>query len=210
MSWLFSLEKPLKLERTTIHVAANLIDSYLWQRQLGPSGLKPLAFASLRIAAFQVEGVTLSHEVLESQMALAEVKSWSVDEMESMVTQLLKDRLRPPTVHCLLEIFIRTCGLSQYHSLYNYALFLADLAVLSHRTSVYLPSTIAVSCMKLALRKVASCEGMQTSVFEMLNRKIASAALHSSVPDKSFKMAARELQTCFRSLSQTNYLSSLK
>ena len=112
-------------------------------------------------------------------MAKTNVQPWRVSEMESMISQLLGDRTKPPTVHCFLENFIRTCGLSRYHSMYNYALFLADLGVLSHLTSVFLPSTIAVSCMKLALRKVASCEGMKAPEFETLNRKIASAALDS-------------------------------
>lgn len=152
MSCLFKLEKPLKLERTTIHVAANLIDSYLWHRQMVPAALKPLAFASLRIAAMEVEGISLSLDDLEVFYSKMRVQLWHITEMEALIFDLLQERLRPPTVQCFVEIFAIAWRFNEHPTIYNYAVFLADLAVLNHATSTLLPSTLAVGCLKFALR----------------------------------------------------------
>jgi Cyclin, C-terminal domain len=70
-------------------------------------------------------------------------------------------------------------------------MFLADLAVLTHMTSVFLPSTIAMCCLRLALRKVSN---LDSSVpIELLTRKLESAILHSSISEEEVKHCAKDL-----------------
>jgi hypothetical protein len=49
INWLFELESALKIQGLTVHVAVNIIDRYLWKRQMVPTGMKLLGIGSLRI-----------------------------------------------------------------------------------------------------------------------------------------------------------------
>lgn len=62
--WMFELEPVLKVKSTTVHVAANTIDRYLWKRQMVPTGIKLLAIGALRTACEEVEGRALSAELI--------------------------------------------------------------------------------------------------------------------------------------------------
>lgn len=50
VNWLFDLESTLKVLGITVHVAVNIIDRYLWKRQMVPTGMKLLGIGALRIA----------------------------------------------------------------------------------------------------------------------------------------------------------------
>jgi len=63
-------------------VAVNIVDSYMWQRQVTTSVIKPLALAALKIAVNQVEGRELTAEMLVGVNIKDMVKAWHVEETE--------------------------------------------------------------------------------------------------------------------------------
>lgn len=163
-------------------MAVNIVDSYMWQRQVTTSVIKPLALAALKIAVNQVEGRELTAEMLVGVNIKDMVKAWHVEETERLIKELLMNKVRPPTIHCFLEIYARACGLvTVYPNIYSYAMFLGDLAVLTHMTSIFMPSTIAMCCLRCALRRVGSTD--PAVPYETLSRKIESAILHSSISE---------------------------
>jgi hypothetical protein len=65
--------------------------------------------------------------------------------------------------------------------------------MLKHLNCFFLPSTIALGCLRLALKKAAYVEGFEFLYFQQVYSKIGNAALHSSMSAKRVKKAAREL-----------------
>lgn len=73
--------------------------------------------------------------------------------MEDLILTLLTDKLRPPTTLCFLQIYARASGIATHPQIFSFAKFLADLAVLVHQNSLFLPSTLAMCCLRFALRR---------------------------------------------------------
>lgn len=130
--WLFQLEPNLKISSLTVHVAVNIIDSYLWKRQMVPTGMKLLGIGALRVACMQVEGRSLSPDLIIQNTTKYKIKSWNIEEMEKLIRSLLTDKLRPPTILCFLQVYARACGVAAHQKLFDCARFLADLAILVH------------------------------------------------------------------------------
>ena len=155
INWLFELEGALKIQGLTVHVAVNIIDRYLWKRQMVPTGMKLLGIGSLRIACTQVEQRSLDPELIIQITTKYKIKTWNIEEMEELIRSLLTDKLRPPTTHCFLNIYARACGIQANKKIFSFAKFLADLAILVHQNSIFLPSTIAMCCLRFATRRYA-------------------------------------------------------
>lgn len=85
--------------------------------------------------------------------------------MEELISQLLQDKLNPPTVHCFLNLFARAIGIVAYEKVYNLAKFFADLVVLVHQNSIFHPSTLAMCALRYALRRKISLRTNETITF---------------------------------------------
>lgn len=81
-------------------------------------------------------------------------KPWLVEECETLISSLLVNT-RPPTAHCFLEVFCRSSGVTVYPSVDSYAMFLVDLCLQNNLTCVYLPSTIALCCLRFSIKQVS-------------------------------------------------------
>lgn len=153
INWLFELEGVLKTQVLTVHVAVNIIDRYLGKRQMVPTGMKLLGIGALRIACNQVEQRSLDAELIIQNTTKYKIKTWNIEEMEDLILSLLGDKLRPPTTLCFLQVYGRACGIASHPQIFSFAQFLADLAILVHQNSMFLPSTIAMCCLRFSLRR---------------------------------------------------------
>lgn len=203
VDWLFELQSILRVEGRTIHVAVNMIDRYLWKRQMVPTAMKLLGIGALRTACKQIEGRNLSPEIIIQNANKYKIKSWNIEEMEDLLSSLLKDKKSPPTVLCFLEMYARGCGLVQFEKMALFAHFLADLAVLMHQNNIFLPSTIAMCCMRFALRRYAPLCTSEKIPISALARKIDSAMIHSGIQEKEVDICSRELFLNFQRFMAT-------
>jgi len=86
INWLFELESSLKVTGITVHVAVNIIDRYLWKRQMVPTGMKLLGIGALRIACTQVEHRSLDAELIIQNTTKYKIKTWNIEEMEELIS----------------------------------------------------------------------------------------------------------------------------
>ncbi len=118
--------------------------------------MKLLGIGALRIACKQVEQRSLDPELIIQNTTKYKIKTWNIEEMEELILSLLTDKLRPPTTHCFLNIYSRACGIQSNKKIYSFAKLLADLAILVHQNRLFLPSTIAMCCLRFATRRYAA------------------------------------------------------
>lgn len=157
-----------------------------------PTGIKLLAIGALQTACEEVEGRALSAELIIQNTTKYKIKQWNIEEMVDLIRELLVFRIRPPTTLCFLEIYARACGVYKFEKIFNFAQFLCDLAIIVHQNSIFLPSTIAVCCMRFALRRLAPYYAEKKINIAPIAGKIERLMMHSS-KEKEVDVCAREL-----------------
>ena len=193
INWLFQMQPHVKLQSVSIHVAINIVDRYLSKRQMVPTAMKLLGIGALRTACIQTEQRTLPTEILIQHATKYKVKSWNIEEMQDLITSLLHDKLKPPTVLCFLNVYARASGIIHHMKIYNLARFLSDMSVLVHQNSIFLPSIIAMCILRFALRRVITQNKQGEIPVVQLTRKLQSTMMHSSISEKEVSLCAREL-----------------
>lgn len=113
--------------------------------------------------------------------------------MEELIRALLTDKLRPPTTHCFLNVYARACGIISNKKIFSFSKFLADLAILVHQNSIFLPSTIAMCSLRFATRRYAKVCCPEEKSCRLLLQRLESMILHSSLQEKEVDLCAREL-----------------
>jgi len=72
----------LKLNTETIHVAANIVDRYLTERPMIPSGMKLLGIAALRVSSHLNESQVVELGKVLQFIDKQKISQECVDEME--------------------------------------------------------------------------------------------------------------------------------
>lgn len=80
--------------------------------------------------------------------------------------------MKPPTVLCFLNVYARASGFIHHMKIYNLARFLSDMSVLVHLNSVFLPSIIAMSVLRFALKKVINSNQQRSYPVEKLEKSL--------------------------------------
>jgi hypothetical protein len=86
-----------------------------------PTGMKLLGLGALRTACIEVENRSLSPEFIIQHTTKYKIKAWNIEEMEKLIRALLKDKLRPPTTLCFLQLFGKACGILEHSKIYCFA-----------------------------------------------------------------------------------------
>ena len=113
--------------------------------------------------------------------------------MEELIACLLKDKLRPPTVHCFLHLYSRATGIIEFEKILNLAKFFADFVLLVHQNSIFLPSTLAMCILRYSIRRLMSLGKCDEIKCQHLLRKLESTMVHSGLSEKEVSLCAKEL-----------------
>jgi cyclin B len=155
IDWLVDVHLKFRLLPETLHLAVDILDRYLEQRTVTKGKLQLVGIVALLLAAKYEE--MYPPEIKEFIFVSAE--AFSRDEilrMERQMLAVLNFNLTVPTVYPFL---IRGLQVTDADKVTTYAAqFLAEMCLLEYKMLLYLPSTIAASCILVANKLLGNKE----------------------------------------------------
>jgi len=155
VDWLIDVHVRFRLQTETLHIAVNVTDRFLARKQIRRNEMQLLGVTSMVIAAKyqEIYPPTIEDFVYMTDDACSKAQ---VILMEEHVLRELDFSINFPTPNYFLEVFTRAIGVPDQPHVISGAGFLIDLAILMHQEQTFLPSTIALSALKLTFTRMQS------------------------------------------------------
>jgi len=153
VDWLIDVHVRFKLQTETLHIAVNLTDRFLARRKISRNEMQLLGVTAMVIAAKyqEIYPPTIEDFVYMTDDACSKNQ---VITMEQLVLSELDFSINFPTPNYFLEVFARAIGVPDQPHVVSGSAFLVDLAILMHQEQVFVPSTIALSALRLTFTRM--------------------------------------------------------